>query len=57
MTWGAMVDTRRALTTFFVVILVVILSIFICVLSLAGGNILTVNSSSPFYPTPATLVP
>ncbi len=49
MTWRAMVDMRRAIAAFFLVMLVALLGMFMCVLALVGGNILAVNSSSPVY--------
>jgi hypothetical protein len=44
MTWGTVIDTRRALTSFGLTILILVVGLFICVSILANSNILT-----PYY--------
>jgi hypothetical protein len=43
MTWGMVIDTRRTLGLFFLVFFVVVIGLFLCLLILANGQILTVN--------------
>jgi hypothetical protein len=40
MTWGRMVDTRRTLTRFFLIILLAILTLFACISLLVGAQLL-----------------
>ena len=49
MTWGAVIDTRRTITSFFFVMFLAVLITFTCILLLVGGNFLTENPSSPIY--------
>jgi hypothetical protein len=51
MTWGGMIDTRRTLATFGLVILSLVVGIFLFISILANGRIITTNPSAPPIPT------
>ncbi|MCB0191648.1 MAG: hypothetical protein KDJ65_06850 [Anaerolineae bacterium] len=44
MTWGRVIDTRRALALFFVLAFVVILGLVLCLSALANIQIISTNS-------------
>ncbi len=49
MTWGAVIDTRRTITSFFFVMFIAVLGTFVCILLLVGSDLLVENPSSPIY--------
>jgi hypothetical protein len=57
MTWGTVIDARRALTSFFLTMLVLVIGLFICISLLVKGNILTANYSGPISPPITTVAP
>ena len=45
MTWGMLVDTRRAIVTFFLVMFFIVLGLFMCMLLLVSSNVLAETSA------------
>lgn len=43
MTWGRLIDTRRALALFFVLAFVILLALFLCLFVLANTQIISTN--------------
>jgi len=57
MTWGTVIDTRRALISFGLTILILLVGLFLCLSLLANGNFLTINYRAPIAPPISTVVP
>jgi hypothetical protein len=57
MTWGTVIDTRRALISFGLAILILLVGLFLCLSLLANGNVLTMNYVAPIAPPISTVVP
>jgi hypothetical protein len=57
MTWGSVIDTRRAIVTMFLIGFILILMTFMCVLTLVGSQILEPASSSSTLFTLITTFP